>query len=944
MNNSINTLQSNERSFCKELEEPVEIVSRDQDSEKLIQRVHNEIIGRNETFQSPYGTRELLYADYTASGKNLTFIEDYIQNSVLPLYGNTHTTTSITGLQSTCFRHEARQIIAEAANAKITGRGAEDCVLFTGSGSSSAIYKLMVVLGLHVPWVNESPVVFVGPFEHHSNLLPWRESAADVVQVRQVDGKMDVNHLEALLKIYKDRPLKVGSFSAASNVTGVLTDVDEVTCLLHQHGALACWDYAACAPYVEMNMNPVLNDDRRAFAYKDAIFFSGHKFIGGPGSPGVLIAKKRLLAKPVPTHPGGGTVFYVTDEDHRYLSNKVEREEGGTPDIIGSIRLGLAVQLKQQIGAVKIQNLEDERNSFVMERLGKIENVVVLGSEKAHALPIFSFLIQYQSRYLHYNLVCALLNDLFGIQSRGGCQCAGPYSQALLGVTKEDSLLLEKALLEERELFRPGYSRLSLPYFMSNHEVKYVIKCIEFVAQHGWKFLSVYKFNHKTGEWKHPARFTKFPNRIWLSNVDFTTDQSVLRDTKIVNRDEYLAFAEKLVQDANIFTSFKPSSAAMFDEAQTKLRWFALHGDVEDLTCPNVFQPTRYVQQSIPNDANVDSLPSSVAELKTVLTTAVETPVRDDSRDHGGKYPLQSGNALDLESSVKHAAQATQLMSQKLERAKLFPTPPKKLMKKVGQATMQWDMIQPGDRLLLGLSGGKDSLSMLHVLLALQKRSPIKFELACATVDPQTESFDPSPLKDYLKLLGVPYFYLSENIVEQAKCSLIGDSLCSFCSRMKRGMLYTCCRNNRYNKLVLAQHLDDLAESFMMSIINNGTLRTMKANFCNEEGDVRVIRPFVYVREHQLKEFAYDARLPIINENCPACFEQPKERHRVKKMLAREETNSPHMYDSFRRAMLPLMDQDVYPHLRSVFTQLCIRKDNYQAQRASFKNQPPSTQ
>lgn len=209
------------------------------------------------------------------------------------------------------------------------------------------------------------------------------------------------------------------------------------------------------------------------------------------------------------------------------------------------------------------------------------------------------------------------------------------------------------------------------------------------------------------------------------------------------------------------------------------------------------------------------------------------------------------------------------------ELGKIY-VPPKKLMKSVGQAIRDWNMIEEGDRLLLGLSGGKDSLAMLHVLLNLQKRSPVKFSIACATVDPQTESFDPSPLIGYVHSLQVPYHFLSEPIVELAKTKLQGDSLCAFCARFKRGLLYSCCRNNGYNKLILAQHLDDLAESFMMSALHNGQVRTMKANYSIEAGDVNVIRPFVYVREVELRNFSVNAHLPIINENCPACFEIPK--------------------------------------------------------------------
>jgi selenocysteine lyase/cysteine desulfurase/tRNA(Ile)-lysidine synthase TilS/MesJ len=950
------------------------------------------IIGRKKMFESPYGMKALCYADFTASGKSLECIENYIQEEVLPLYGNTHTTTSITGLQTTCFRHEARQIIAQAVNAKITGRGAEDCVLFTGSGSTSAINQIVTALGLNTPVTspnpNDRPVVFVGPFEHHSNLLPWRESSAEVVTIPEdANGKVDVSVLTATLQMYANRSLKIGSFSAASNLTGVLTDVDTISAILHQHGALAFWDYASCAPYVHIDMNPVVTGDLRPFVYKDAIFFSGHKFVGGPGSPGVLVVKKRLLGNVVPTKPGGGTVFFVTKQDHRYLSNREEREEGGTPDIIGSIRLGLAFELKQRIGAKNIMALEHQHVSKVRQSLETNRNIVLLGQKAVDQLPIFSFLIRFEDRFLHYNFVCALLNDLFGIQTRGGCQCAGPYATRLLGISDEDVLAYKGALIETKELLlRPGFSRISFPYFMSHHEVEYILQALHFVANEGWKFLPQYRFNHKTGGWTHTTRFTKFPNRQWLSHFNTSGNKSSTKMVTLQTEEEVIKHQSDSLREAKrlaieINSSNVVGSSAIvgnnpiLDDSYEPLRWFVYPADAVRVLKSGAlevpvsqkiigpFQPQRYLEgyyiggvnamlsvssasadidATAPMDASGES---KTSRKKAALSCASGTcsPASEDKsvvcgRQIGGKYPLRSvektaavisttvcpvipasttrSNAATT--SFSHAQASTTAMSEKALKTKLFPTPPKKLMRWVGQAVMQWDMIEDGDRLLLGVSGGKDSLSLLHVLLSLQKRAPVKFELACATVDPQTASFDPSPLKEYMKALGVEYHYLSENIIERATCEMNGDSICSYCSRMKRGVLYTCCRDNKYNKLVLAQHLDDLAESFMMSAMHNGQLRTMKAKYWNNKKDIEIIRPFVYVRESQLKKFAYDALLPVINENCPACFEEPKERHRVKKMLAQEESLFPDMYNSIRRALLPLMDDSVYEPLNTI--------------------------
>lgn len=233
--------------------------------------------------------------------------------------------------------------------------------------------------------------------------------------------------------------------------------------------------------------------------------------------------------------------------------------------------------------------------------------------------------------------------------------------------------------------------------------------------------------------------------------------------------------------------------------------------------------------------------------------------------------------------------------------------PPRSLLSASGKAIGDYAMIRDGDRILLGLSGGKDSLSLLHVLLALQKKAPIKFELAACTVDPQSPDFDPSPLKGYMAGLGVPYFYESQPIVAQAETSMQGDSFCAFCSRLRRGILYRCARENGYNVLALAQHLDDLAETFLMSAFFGGKLRTMQAHYLNDRGDTRVIRPFIYVRERQTADFAKAAGLPVIMENCPACFGMPTERMHMKTVLAGLEANNPKVFPSLQTALKPLL-------------------------------------
>jgi len=321
---------------------------------------------------------------------------------------------------------------------------------------------------------------------------------------------------------------------------------------------------------------------------KDAIFISGHKFVGGPGTPGVLIVKKKLLSNAVPQAPGGGTVFFVTQEDHRYLSNREEREEGGTPDILGSIRLGLCFKLKGTVGAEYAQEREALFAKKTLESFCSNKNIVVLGDFKTPRLPIFSFLIRYGESFLHYNFVCALLNDLFGIQTRGGCQCAGPYGQQLLGLKMEDNRLYEKALLDKLEILRPGFSRFSLTYYHSDAEVDYIISAVHYVADHGYKFLPQYRFNHKTGEWRHTSRFTRFPNRKWLSNFDFERlpmpDKVGLQNWDVETE---LDLFGKVIQDVERLTEMaekalsKPQEDTDFLGAEyEKLRWFVYPSEV----------------------------------------------------------------------------------------------------------------------------------------------------------------------------------------------------------------------------------------------------------------------------------------------------------------------------------------------------------------------------
>jgi selenocysteine lyase/cysteine desulfurase len=486
-------------------------------ADRLIETIRRSVVGRQEMVEGPFGPRPVVYADYTASGRALSFIEDYLHDVVLPLYANTHTESSGTGLQTSHFREDARAIIRDCV-----GATDEHAVLFCGSGSTGAIAKLVGVLGLRIPSVLEEqfqlsrhipaeqrPVVFIGPFEHHSNELPWRESIADVVTVREdADGHVDLTDLEAQLELYSDRPQLIGSFSAASNVTGIVTDTAAVSSLLHRYGALSIWDYAAAAPYVGIDLGSP--DDGPG--HLDAIVISPHKFIGGPGTPGLLVARRELFTNRVPDVPGGGTVAYVNPTEHDYLDEIEHREEGGTPDIVGSIRAGLVFQLKEAVGAGEIQRREERFVREAVDTWSEHPNLEILGSRDAERLSIVSFTVRDgPGKHLHHNFVVAVLNDLFGIQSRGGCSCAGPYGHRLLGIDVDQSHEFEREITRGCEGIKPGWVRVNFNYFIDDETFRYIVDAVSLVADRGRDLLPWYRFEPSTGLWRHRGGLTTPP-------------------------------------------------------------------------------------------------------------------------------------------------------------------------------------------------------------------------------------------------------------------------------------------------------------------------------------------------------------------------------------------------------------------------------------------------
>jgi selenocysteine lyase/cysteine desulfurase len=552
--------------------------------DSLIDLIRSSVIGADTAVATPFGLRRVTYADYTASGRSLGIIEDLIRERVLPLYANTHTETSGTGLQTTRFREDAREIIRRSVGATPE----EHAVIFAGSGTTGAIDRLIRILGMRIPAelddqygladripAGERPVVFVGPYEHHSNELPWRESIADVIEINEDhDGHIDLEDLERRLNEHDDRPLKIGSFSAASNVTGILSDTSNISSLLHRYGALSFWDFAAAAPYVSMAMRSPRVDGED---YKDAIFISPHKFIGGPGTPGVLIVRKDLLHNRVPAVPGGGTVAYVNPDNHQYLTDPEHREEGGTPAIVESIRAGLVFKLKDQVGTDVIRAKEEDFISRAIASWSQNPHIRILGNPSAERLSIVSFVIRHgEQRYLHHNYVVALLNDLFGIQARGGCSCAGPYGHRLLGIDHTTSLRFEKEITLGCEVIKPGWVRVNFNYFITEEEFQFIVDAVHLIAHQGWRLLGQYRYESATALWRHVDGIPEPP--MSLDAVDFTNT----RDMGVVHREPQARFPEYLEEAQAILAQavVNDGEGDALDEEAEALRWFALPSDV----------------------------------------------------------------------------------------------------------------------------------------------------------------------------------------------------------------------------------------------------------------------------------------------------------------------------------------------------------------------------
>lgn len=459
-----------------------------------------QVIGQDLVFATPDGQQRLLYADWTASGRLYQPIEKQLQETFGPLVGNTHTETSLVGTSMTEAYRVAREIIKDHV-----GATADDVLILTGSGMTSAVNKLQRLLGLRAPSAlvpylqfpdHHRPLVFVSHMEHHSNHTSWLETIAEVrVIPRTADGLIDLLKLERWLTAALADRLKIVAVTAASNVTGIEPPVHDIARLIHAVGGLCFVDYACAAPYVAITMHPP-----DPAAVLDAIYFSPHKFLGGPGTPGVLIVARRLIEQPVPDQPGGGTVLWTNPwGNHRYLADIEAREDGGTPPFLQTIKAALVIKLKERMGVENIRRREKEILDRLFPQLETIKGLRILAGQHKDRLGVISLTID----GLHYNLVTKLFNDRFGIQVRGGCACAGTYGHYLLGIDQSASKLITDRLDRGDASLRPGFVRLSIHPIMTDAEIDRLSDAVGQIAEHGQVWARDYRYQPATNEFVH---------------------------------------------------------------------------------------------------------------------------------------------------------------------------------------------------------------------------------------------------------------------------------------------------------------------------------------------------------------------------------------------------------------------------------------------------------
>lgn len=524
--------------------------------------IRDQIIGHDLLFLTPFGQRHMLYADFTASGRGLRFVEDTLIE-IQKSYANTHTEDDYSGKFTTQLLHAAEEKIKHFVNAGPQGK-----IIPIGSGTTGALKKLLEIIGVYLPPVTherilkgirstgqnastvleamdrQKAVVFIGPYEHHTNELMWREALVDVEVVGfDSNGLLDISDFKQKISNPKiNNREKIVSISAGSNITGIRTPVYEVARIAHNHNALVFFDFAAIAPYVNIDMN------RDKDTYFDAIFFSPHKFLGGPGSSGILIFNENIYRRDLPpTAAGGGTVVYVGSHTHDFSDDIEAREKAGTPPILQTIKAALALDLKYKIGIDHIEELEIKYTDYFVSKLQNFANVELIGNaDPKDCVSIVSFNIKHKDRILHPKFVTKLLSDLFGIQSRAGCSCAGPYGHVLLHIDKQTSQKLRHLVQKGYEGIKPGWVRINLHFTFKKQDIDYLLDAISFIAENGHLFLALYIFDLHTSEWKHLEAFD--------SSIDCSLNQNFsapVIDTALIEKERagYLQQAHKLAAE-----------------------------------------------------------------------------------------------------------------------------------------------------------------------------------------------------------------------------------------------------------------------------------------------------------------------------------------------------------------------------------------------------------
>lgn len=473
--------------------------SRKNNLETFFQNVRKNIIGHNIKINTPYGDKNLLYADWIASGRLYQPIEDHISNELGPYVANTHTETTTTGCSMTLAYLRARQIIKEHVNAN-----EDDILISSNSGMTGVVNKFQRILGMRIHEkymsgidIDEKPLVICSHMEHHSNQTSWLETIADVVVIEPCsEGKVNCESLEKILNKYKDRKVKIAAITSCSNVTGIFTPYFDIAETMHKHGGLCFVDFACSAPYIDIDMHP----KNRPNAYLDAIYFSPHKFLGGPGGTGILLFNKDLYNNKIPDNPGGGTVDWTNPwGEHKYHEEIEAREDGGTPAFLQTIKVSLAIQLKDQMGVQNIKEREHQMVERIWPLLKAIPNVRILADNIKDRLSVISFYID----NAHYNLIVKLLNDRYGIQTRGGCSCAGTYGHYLLAVSQEQSKSITSKINTGDLTSKPGWIRLSLHPVMTDNDIDFIANAIKEVAENFELWSQDYIYQTQMNEFVH---------------------------------------------------------------------------------------------------------------------------------------------------------------------------------------------------------------------------------------------------------------------------------------------------------------------------------------------------------------------------------------------------------------------------------------------------------